>query len=68
MFRDLVNRGSSLTITETTNGLLPFDSSIVPRIVLFETYDGRKGAIKIKDFVQNTTASYIVCDIKVQKQ
>ncbi len=58
----------TLTITETTNGLLPFDSSTVPRIVLFETQDGRKGAIKIKDFVEDVAASYIVCDIKVQKQ
>lgn len=55
-------------ITETTNGLLPFDNSTVPRIVLFETHDGRKGAIKIKDFIENGTVSYIVCDIKVQKQ
>jgi PKD repeat protein len=58
----------TLTITETNNGLLPFDSTILPRIVLFETQDGRKGAIKIKGFVDDGAASYIICDIKVQKQ
>jgi PKD repeat protein len=39
-----------------------------PRIVLFKTQDGRKGAIKIKSMVQNGVNSYILCDIKVQKQ
>ncbi|MBF4516518.1 PKD domain-containing protein [Flavobacterium sp. ANB] len=39
-----------------------------PRIILFKTQDGRKGAIKIKYMVKNGTSSYILCDIKVQKQ
>jgi PKD repeat protein len=39
-----------------------------PKIILFKTQDGRKGAIKIKDMVKNGTSSYILCDIKVQKQ
>ncbi|PAM94905.1 hypothetical protein B4N84_10700 [Flavobacterium sp. IR1] len=39
-----------------------------PRIILFQTQDGRKGAIKIKEMVKNGTESYILCDIKVQKQ
>jgi PKD repeat protein len=39
-----------------------------PRIILFKTQEGRKGAIKIKDMVKNGTSSYILCDIKVQKQ
>lgn len=39
-----------------------------PRIILFKTQDGRNGAIKIKDMVKNGTSSYILCDIKVQKQ
>ncbi len=56
-----------LTITETKNGLLHFDNTIVPRIVLFKTTDGRKGAIKIKRFVKNGSKSYIDCDIKMQK-
>lgn len=39
-----------------------------PKIILFKTQDGRKGAIKIKNMVKNGTSSYILCDIKVQKQ
>jgi PKD repeat protein len=39
-----------------------------PRIILFKTQDGRKGAIKVKDMVKNGSSSYILCDIKVQKQ
>jgi PKD repeat protein len=39
-----------------------------PRIVLFKTQDGRKGAIKVRNMVQNGTSSYLLCDIKVQKQ
>lgn len=39
-----------------------------PKIILFKTQDGRKGVIKIKDMVKNGTGSYILCDIKVQKQ
>ncbi len=58
----------ALSITETSNGLLSFDNSVLPRVVLFETYDGRKGAIKIKGFVDDDANSYIICDIKVEKQ
>jgi len=57
-----------LTITETTGGLQDFDNTVVPRIVLFETQDGRKGAIKIKDFVVDGVNSYVVVDIKVMKE
>ncbi len=59
---------AGLTITETTAGLQDFDNSVVPRIVLFETENRRKGAIKIKDFVVDGTNSYIIIDIKVQKE
>lgn len=44
-----------------------FDNSTTPRVVLFQTYDGRKGAIKIKSFVSNGQQSYILTDIKIQK-
>jgi hypothetical protein len=57
-----------LQIEETMGGIQDFDSTVVPRIVLFETSDGRKGAIKLKEFVQDGTNSHIVMDIKVQKQ
>ncbi|MER3318109.1 MAG: PKD domain-containing protein [Allomuricauda sp.] len=57
-----------LNIEETIGGIQDFDNSMVPRIVLFETWDGRKGAIKIKEFVQDGTNSHIVVDVKMQKQ
>lgn len=58
----------TLTITETPNGLLNFNNSLLPRVVLLETADGRKGAIKIKGYVNDGLNSYVICDIKVQKQ
>lgn len=57
-----------LAIIENSSGKKEFDSSIIPRIVLFETQDGRKGAIKIKEFNDASTESHIVIDIKVQKE
>ncbi|MFB9056643.1 PKD domain-containing protein [Mariniflexile ostreae] len=59
---------NALTIEETTGGLKEFDNTLIPRIVLFKTNDNRKGAIKIKSYVNDEANSYIVCDIKVQKQ
>lgn len=58
----------NLTITETPGGVQDFDNTLVPRIVLFQTQDGRKGAIKIKEYVIDGQESYIVTDIKVQKE
>ncbi|WP_422091811.1 PKD domain-containing protein [Tenacibaculum ovolyticum] len=57
----------AITITETPNGLLHFDATKQPRVILFQTADGRKGAIKIKEFKNEENNSYILCDIKVQK-
>ncbi|WP_369049316.1 PKD domain-containing protein [Tenacibaculum sp. UWU-22] len=68
---DAMNNDTSLQaiiITETPNGLLHFNNTMKPRIVLFQTADGRKGAIKITAFVDNGSNSYILCDIKVQKE
>jgi len=59
---------AALNIEETIGGIQDFDNSVVPRIVLFETWKGRKGAIKIKEFVQDGANSHIVVDVKVQKQ
>lgn len=58
---------AALTITETHEGLQEFDHTVLPRIVLFETAAGKKGAIKINGFVIDAAASYIVVEIKVQK-
>ncbi len=57
---------SGLVITETTGGLQSFNTT-TPRVVLFETSDGRKGAVKIKRFVSDGLNSYIETDIKIQK-
>lgn len=59
---------AGLTMDETNEGLKEFDNTIIPRIILFKTSDNRKGAIKIKQFVKDGTNSYIVVDIKVQKE
>ena len=58
----------NLTIIETNAGSQHFTDLLTPRIVLFETADGRKGAIKIKEFVKQGSDSYIIVDIKTQKQ
>jgi PKD repeat protein len=46
---------------------LYFTGSTAPMVVLFETADGRKGAIKVREFVAAGAQSYIVADIKIQK-
>jgi PKD repeat protein len=57
----------SLNILNSTAGAQEFGKNY-PRIVLFKTQDGRKGVIKVKDMIQNGSSSYLLCDIKVQKQ
>jgi hypothetical protein len=51
-----------------SNQSVSFTDSVLPRVILFQTQDGRKGAIKIKSFVPDGLNSYILVDIKVQKQ
>ncbi|RBL89433.1 PKD domain-containing protein [Chitinophaga flava] len=55
-----------LNISQSIAGLAEFDNT-VPRVVLFKTSDGRKGAVKIKQFVNAGQQSYILCDIKITK-
>jgi PKD repeat protein len=57
-----------LPVAENDSGEQYFTGDNVPRIILFETDDGRKGAIKIKDFKSKNLESYILMDIKVQKK
>ena len=45
-----------------------FDNAVVPRIVLFKKSNGIKGVIRINQFVQAETESYVIVDIKVQKE
>ncbi|WP_247235665.1 PKD domain-containing protein [Telluribacter sp. SYSU D00476] len=47
---------------------LGFNDAEVPRLVLFETQNGRKGLIRITKFVREGEASYIVVDVKAMKE
>ena len=58
---------NSIDIKSQDTGTSFFSNNTIPRILLFETADGRKGAVKIKSFVANGSQSYIAIDIKVQK-
>lgn len=58
----------TLNIRQAGNTTSWFIAYPVPRIVLFETAGGRKGAIKIKAFVSDQAQSYILADIKFQKE
>ena len=59
---------NSLTIEETVGGSQDFDNSEVPRIVLFQTEAGIKGAIRINEFVEDGDNSFINTTIKFQKE
>ena len=45
-----------------------FSTADLPQVILFETADGRKGAIKIREAVRDGNRSYILTDIKYQKE
>ena len=67
---DAISNGSffnNMTVPLSATAVSEFDGSIVPRVILFQNADGKKGAIKIKQFVTQGVSSYIICDIKVQK-
>lgn len=59
---------TAIPVTYSDAAWKQFDAAVVPRIVLFKKSNGIKGAIKIKQFVQDETQSYIIVDIKVQKE
>lgn len=65
MTNDAVLAG--MPVDFTSGGWIQFTNDILPRVVLFKTSDGRKGAVQIKQFVNNGPDSYIITDIKVQK-
>ncbi len=58
----------NLDIKGASSEGLWFTNSQNPRFILFETQNGIKGIIKIKEFVSEGNNSYILSDIKVQKQ
>ena len=45
-----------------------FSGTDVPHIILFETGDHRKGAVKIKEVVYAGNGSYVLADMKIQKE
>lgn len=57
----------NLQLPAGATGGIQFNSDVLPRIVLFQTADGRKGAVKIKDYVLEGSTAYILADIKIQK-
>ena len=58
----------SLNIKDASNTATWFTNVFIPRLVLFETERGIKGAIRIKAFVSEGSESYILTDVKVQKE
>lgn len=65
---DAMTTDALLQNINLTNQNISFNNSVLPRIIPFKTQDNRKGLIKIKDFVADGLNSYIIIDIKVQKQ
>lgn len=58
-----------LIFTPSQNENDSFKGSVAPAVFIFQTGDGRKGAVKIKEFTRNASNdSYILLDIKVQKK
>lgn len=58
----------NLQISTVSYGDEFFTATQLPRVVLFETSDGRKGAILIKAMIDSSKeSSYILADIKIQK-
>ncbi|MDR0864225.1 MAG: hypothetical protein LBO74_04740 [Candidatus Symbiothrix sp.] len=57
-----------LNIRSIANTTSWFTNVFVPRFVLFETEPGIKGIINVKGFISQGDNSYILTDIKVQKE
>ena len=48
--------------------LISFNKTSTPHFVLVRTADGRRGIIRIKEFVKDGSQSYIVADVKLEKR
>ncbi|MBR8788534.1 hypothetical protein IX307_002888 [Bacteroides pyogenes] len=48
--------------------LTSFNKTSAPHFVLVHTVDGRRGIIRIKEFVKDGSQSYIVADVKLEKR
>lgn len=65
---DEMNDDKILSAIPITQNFSQFAQTASPQLMLFLTANGRKGAIKIKKYVEDGYQSYILADIKVQKQ
>lgn len=45
-----------------------FTKAQKPHFILFRTSDGRRGIIRVKDFVEAGAASYVLADVKIEKR
>ena len=64
---DSLTTDAFLKSLNISNENTSFNSAVLPRIIPFETANGRKGLIKIKAVVADGSDSYVLIDIKVQK-
>lgn len=68
MFNDRLLSGMEIMNNSNGNPDTYFGKEEAPHCVLFETADHRKGAVKVKEFVRAGKQSYIVADVKIQKE
>lgn len=59
-----MNQFTKWSETNQTN----FNKTSTPHFVLVRTADGRRGIIRIKEFVKDGSQSYIVADVKLDKR
>ena len=59
-----MNQFTKWSETNQTN----FNETSTPHFVLVRTADGRRGIIRIKEFVKDGSQSYIVADVKLEKR
>lgn len=59
-----MNQFTKWSETNQTN----FNKTSTPHFVLVRTADGRRGIIRIKEFVKEGSQSYIVADVKLEKR
>ena len=59
-----MNQFTKWSETNQTN----FNKTSTPHFVLVRTTDGRRGIIRIKEFVKDGSQSYIVADVKLEKR
>lgn len=59
-----MNQFTKWSETNQTN----FNKTSTPHFVLVRTADGRRGIIRIKEFVKDGSQSYVVADVKLEKR